>query len=262
MSLFGTSGIRDICPQIISPALAMVLGNIFASGAKTIAVGYDSRQSGQMLSSALSSGAMQSGADVHNLGICATPTLCLYTKQNKCLGAMITASHNPPQYNGIKLFENGAELASEKEKKIESALLNALKHSDVQNGNLASCNLPSFTQWQKCGQIFQKEQEAKNEHLSLLLSSIDVKLIKSKRPKIVLDCANMAACSLMPTALKEAGCEVIELNCKYGPPYERDFEPSAKTLSSLCSKIKKTGANLGIAHDGDADRAIIADENG
>lgn len=258
MSLFGTSGIRDLCPQKVSGRLALITGNIFANGAKTIAVGYDSRQTGQMLKAAFSSGAMQAGANVHDLGICATPTLCLYTKQNKCLGAMITASHNPPQYNGIKLFENGEELPKEKEQKIEFLVEKALANPTGTPFN----SVPYLVSWQGCGSAKNMQNQAKEAHLDLLLSFIDISLIGQKKPKVALDCANMAACALMPAALKAAGCEVIEINCHFGPPYGRDFEPGKKSLAALSKAIKKHKADLGIAHDGDADRAIIADEKG
>lgn len=248
MVSFGTSGIRDRSPSIVSPSLAMEVGRLVGAKTKTLVVGYDGRRTGPMLKSALSAGAAGMGAQVLDLGLCATPTLAWWCEQQQAAGAMITASHNPPEYNGIKLFLDGKEMPKEEERRIEEAL--------------AKNRLPACADWQKAGSIPDSSLEARQAHLHLLLSKIDLKQVAARRPKVVVDCANSAACALMPSALRAAGCEVEVLNGTPGEPYGRALEPNEKSLAGLSKSVLSFRADLGIAHDGDADRAIVVDEKG
>ena len=129
MALFGTSGIRDLAPSIVSPALALRVGQLIGKPGRPLVVGFDGRRTGRMLRAALMAGAAGAGSPVLDIGLCATPTLAWFClKQAReagaggAYGAMITASHNPPEYNGIKLFLNGREMPEEEEKRIETAL--------------------------------------------------------------------------------------------------------------------------------------------
>ncbi len=278
MALFGTSGIRDLCPSIVSPALALGVGQLIGKPGNRVVVGYDGRRTGQMLRAALSAGAAGAGANVMDIGLCATPTLAWFCAQqanekgaqggraaglgaegqsasghgagapSAVMGAMITASHNPPEYNGIKLFSQGREMPRDEEKRIEKALEG--KHA---NAPIA---------WNQAGRVEDFSAQAKQAHLSLLLSRIDRPLISSRAPRVVVDCANSAACALMPDALRAAGCVVEVLNGTPGEPYGRTLEPNEKSLGQLCETVASSHADLGIAHDGDADRAIIVDEKG
>jgi len=247
MKFFGTSGIRNLCPQEVSPALALSLGSIFAKENSPLIIGSDARRTSHMLKASIAAGASGAGARVIDISLCATPTLAYYCKKLNCRGAMATASHNPPEYNGIKLFEAGKEIEKSEEKKIESLLLKRTQ---------------KICLWKNAGAIENHEKKAQDAHLSLLLSSIDKNLILQKKPKIVVDLANMSACALMPKALEAAGCEAVSINSAPGEPFGRDLEPKQETLSALSSRIREVGADFGIAHDGDADRAIIADERG
>lgn len=251
MSLFGTSGIRDLCPSIVSPILAQILGSILAKKSKKIVLGHDGRNTGDMLKHALCSGAMQNGADVLDIGLCTTPTLANYTKTNNCFGAMITASHNPAKYNGIKLFSNGAELAKEIEMEIDSQLTDALKTAKAER-----------TGWDSTGDKESRSEDAKKEHLKVILDKIDTGVIRKKRPKVVLDAGHLSGCALSKRALESIGCTVIAINDSIGEPFNRALEPNEKSLDLLCKKVVDENADLGVAHDGDADRAIIIDERG
>lgn len=248
MALFGTSGIRKKCPEELGCDLAMKAGAASAQKGKPYVVGFDGRQTGQMLKAAVAAGAASAGAHVIDIGFCATPTLALHTQKVEGMGAMITASHNPPEYNGIKLFENGKEAQKSIEEDVEKAV----------NGE----KIPAPVGWNEAGQVADESKNAAQNHLSLLLKNIDAAAIAKKNPKVVLDCGNAAGAALMPLALEEAGCTVIAVNSDEPGNFTRGLEPTEANLKELSKEIIACGADFGIAHDGDADRAIIFDEKG
>jgi phosphomannomutase len=258
MLRFGTSGIRDIAPLRVSPQLALSLACVLAKPAKNlpwakapsiISVGFDGRRSGYALKSAFISGALGAGANVYDLGICATPTLALHCQKTSSWGVMVTASHNPPQYNGIKVFFAGHEIPDSWEREVERQLGEALQN-------------PYKAGWMQAGQVQQAAEEANSAHLRLILSKIGVSKIRKIKPCVVVDCANSAATTLMPKLLFSAGCKVIAINASPGEPYGRELEPKKESLRALSLAVRKHHALLGIAHDGDADRAVICDEKG
>ena len=260
MASFGTSGIRDLCPQVVSADLARRLGQVLGHNPKPwleasapaggpLSIGYDGRRSGLMLKAAAASGALQAGCAVHDLGLCSTPTLALHSQAQSGWGLMVTASHNPPEYNGLKVFWRGREIPDTWERQIEQQLdMKMLQASQAS--------------WSKAGAFFDSSQAAGLAHQRLLLKMPGVSLIRKEKPRVVLDCANSAAGALMPDLLRAAGCEVVGLNQEAGEPYGRVLEPKEETLGELSRTVRKTHAALGIAHDGDADRAILLDEKG
>ncbi len=270
MALFGTSGIRDLSPGRVSPRMAMILGELLGAKAKPwlnfhpsrlggpIVVGFDGRRSGFSLKAAVAAGAASAGAEVDDLGLCATPTLALHAQKRKGWGVMVTASHNPPEYNGLKVFWHGQETPAEWESKIEEQLMDRLSEP----------HQPAQRDWASAGAINQEgasssaASAASAAHLRLLLKSVDTRLIKHCKPRVVVDCANASACALMPEALRAAGCRVEVLNGRPGEPYGRVLEPQKKTLRHLGRSVRRHHADLGIAHDGDADRAVVVDEKG
>lgn len=274
MALFGTSGIRDLAPGRVSPRLALLLGELLGAKSKPwlnfppapmsgpVTVGFDGRRSGFALKAAVAAGAASAGADVDDLGLCATPTLALHAQERRGWGVMVTASHNPPQYNGLKVFWRGQETPAEWEHKIEEHLLDRLSESG-QSGPLdRHQHRPGQRDWSSAGSINEAGPQAAAAHLRLLLKSVDVRLIRRRRPRVVVDCANASACALMPDALRAAGCRVEVLNGTPGEPYGRVLEPQKKTLRALGRAVRRLHADLGIAHDGDADRAVVTDEKG
>ncbi len=202
-----------------------------------------------MLKSSLASGIMGAGSDVHDLGLCATPTLALHSQQAGGWGVMVTASHNPPAYNGLKVFFAGREVPDEWERAIERQLEEVL-------------HTRSPIKWSSAGAMQQVGREAEDAHLRLLFSHLSPARIRRIRPRVVVDCANASACALMPRLLSAAGCRVEALNSSPGEPYGRELEPKKETLRALGRAVRRSRAVLGIAHDGDADRAIVMDERG
>ncbi|VVB57198.1 putative phosphoglucosamine mutase [uncultured archaeon] len=276
---FGTSGIRDLSPFPVSPDLARRLGLVLGASHENglsemgagasptagaprtsssrpqsplpISIGFDGRRSGPMLKSALASGALQAGAAVHDLGLCATPTLALHAQKTGGWGVMVTASHNPPEYNGLKVFFAGREVPDAWEREIEKQL-EALQSRFSKN----------TVSWSSAGCLSDSSSSARAAHLSLALSLAPLALIRKTRPRVVVDCGNAAACALMPDLMRAAGCEVLVLNGTAGEPYGRVLEPKKESLGALSRAVRKSRADLGIAHDGDADRAIVLDERG
>ncbi|CDG64517.1 MAG: phosphoglucosamine mutase [Methanobacterium sp.] len=246
--LFGTSGIRGKIEEDITPELALKVGraiSTYLGEDKKIVVGYDTRTSNLMLERALSSGILQGGCHVLSVGMVPTPVVGYTTmKLEADAGVMITASHNPSPYNGIKLWNpDGMAYLQEQERTIERII-----HENK------FYNAP----WENIGKIIDVSPVV-NDYIEDLLDLMDIQ----PGLKVVVDCANGAASYLSPFILKKAGCEVVSLNAQPDGFFPgRKPEPSEPNLKELMKVVKVTGADLGIAHDGDADRMVAVDDKG
>jgi len=248
MALFGTFGIRGIVNRDLTPELALKMGMSFATFVKdgSLVVGRDGRSSSEMIKNSLISGIISCGVNVIDIGMVPTPVTMFATKTLKTKGGiMITASHNPPEYNGMKFLEpNGMGLKKEKEPIIEEII----KKEDFNLKN-----------WDKIGKI-----EKKNilpEYSKKILSFVNREKIGNL--KIVIDCGNGVGSLTLPYLLENIGCSVITLNSHIDGAFPgRGSEPIPENLSTLQEIVKKTGSDFGVALDGDADRAIFVDEKG
>lgn len=242
MKLFGSSGIRGIINKDITPALAIKIGTAVGSIHKRVAIGWDPRISSELLTNAVISGLLSVGSNVFSVGMVATPTLAYAGRKFDC-GLMITASHNPPEYNGIKLWNpDGLAFNTEQMTEIEDTILN----KEVE-----------YSDWSAVGRC-HNYAGAIQEHKEFIL-----KHIRNTNLKVVVDCGSGAASTITPYLLREMGCKVITINSQpdgYFPG--RDPEPIEKNLDVLKKTVISCNANLGIAHDGDADRMMAVDENG
>jgi len=239
--MFGTSGIRGLYGSEITPLLALAVANAFSYS--DIVIARDTRTTGPLLERAAFAGTTSSGADAISAGIVPTPVLAFGTLKHKCNGIMITASHNPPEYNGLKLISAGKEITKAEEKKVISNYKAGIK--------LAS--------WNKCGEVIS-DPELVLDYLEFIGKLIDKDQIAKAKPKVVVDC-NGAAYSITPKFLEELGCEVVAINTQE-EGFVRPSEPADKNLSMLKEKVKEVGADLGLAHDGDGDRIALIDEEG
>ena len=251
MALFGTDGVRgvagvDLTAELafnLSTAAATVLADLgeFAGHRPTAIVGQDSRASGQYLEEAICRGLSSAGIDVYRVGILPTPAISFLVKDRGAdLGVMISASHNPASDNGIKFFDRtGSKLADQIEAKIESVLGKTVEST---NG---------------AGTIIE-DLEAKESYVKNLLKSLDGNL---SGIKVVVDCANGAASFVAPDVLKRAGAEVIAISASPNGLNINDNCGSTH-LESLIAAVKEEGADIGIAHDGDADRVLAIDDKG
>jgi phosphomannomutase/phosphoglucomutase len=227
--------------------VGMAIGTFFGNG--KILIGCDGRISGPMLKLSLSSGLNASGCDVFDIGLTLTPALQFLVRYLKYDGGiMITASHNPPEFNGIKVIDkDGVELPREKEIKIENIFFN-------KKFSLAS--------WKRIGK-FIEERNHLDLYVNEILSHVNVGLIRKKQFKVVVDPANGVGVLAAPRLLRELNCKVYTINSHIDGKFPgRNPEPTPQNLTALSKVVTATGADLGVGYDGDADRAIFVDEKG
>ena len=242
MTLFGSSGIRGLVGQEITSSLVLKIGMAVGNEYGRIVIGKDTRTSGDMMERALAAGAMSSGADVYMAGMVSTPTLARAAFDYDC-GLMITASHNPKEYNGVKMWNPDGSA-------FDTAQMERVEHLIANNGS----KRPS---WRNIGQEFL-HRNAVRDHIDDVISSVG-----SSDVSVVVDCGCGATFNISPLLLREMGCSVFSLNAQpdgYFPG--RMPEPTEDQLTDLMKNVIGRGANLGIAHDGDGDRMVAVDENG
>ena len=249
--LFGTDGIRGLANRDLTAELALnvsvaaahiLVENIKDHRPKAI-VGSDSRASGEFLEAAVVAGLTSAGVDVYRVGVLPTPAIAyLVASSGADLGVMLSASHNPMPDNGIKLFARGGG-------KLDDAIEDQIQ---------ARMSEP----WERptgrgVGRVIE-DKDAANRYIEYLLSAVTQKL---DGLKVVVDCANGAASFVAPEALRRAGAEVIAIaNTPDG--WNINDGVGSTHLDFLKSEVKKNGADLGIAHDGDADRCLAVDADG
>lgn len=246
--LFGTSGIRgkinsEITCELalnVAKSLAKYLGNV-----GSVVVGYDARTTNIMLDQTICAGLLESGINVIKIGMVPTPLVGYATeKLGADAGIMLTASHNPSQYNGIKLWnKNGMAYTSRQESEIEEIYENKSYKSVA---------------WDKIGKLSYNE-EIKGQYIDDLVDLVNIK----PGLKVVIDCASGAGSEISPLVFRKAGCIVTTLNSQVDGFFPgRNPEPNEENLQTLMKTVVAIGADLGIAHDGDADRMITVDEKG
>ncbi len=244
--LFGSSGVRGLANIDLTPALACRVASAVATHAKAkkAIVARDTRVSGCMLEDALVSGLVSTGTDVLLLGMVPTPVLAYVAKAlGADAGFMLTASHNPPQYNGIKVF-NGDSLSytDEDQDAVEKI---------VADGTFG------LADWRELGRV--TSVDAGQIYLDMVAKAVSLK----KQWKVVVDPGCGAAFNIAPQIFNALGCKVTALNAQpdgYFPA--RKSEPTAESLQNLAKTVKSLGADIGIAFDGDADRVAFVDEKG
>jgi phosphomannomutase/phosphoglucomutase len=248
--LFGTNGIRGVPNQDLTIELATGIGRAIGTffNAGKIAIAKDTRISGDMYMFAVSSAVMSTGSDIIYAGELPTPGLQYYCKINKIPGIMITASHNPPQYNGIKaIASDGTEIDEEMEIKIEEIY-------EKQAYNKAA--------WDKIGKYYY-DSTAIDLYMNSIIDSVNYDAIMKKHLKVAIDTGNGASYFTSPAILAKLNCHVVSLNANPDGKFSsRNSEPKPENLGDLISIMKTGKFDIGIAHDGDADRCVFIDENG
>lgn len=244
--LFGSSGVRGIVNKFLTPEKACSVGLAAASyaQARKAIIGRDTRFSGLMLSEALVSGLIACGVNVEVLDIVPTPVVAYLTRKlGANIGFMITASHNPPHYNGIKIFdENGISYSDEQQKSIEKRV----KNKDY-----------SLANWQRVGKL--TEIDASYLYFEKVKKIVHLK----KKWNLILDPGCGATFKVGPRLLKESGCKIVVLNAQPDGNFPaRKSEPTEESLGDLAQVVKGLNSDIGIAFDGDGDRAAFIDEKG
>ena len=251
--LFGTDGVRGVANEELSPMLAMQLGQAGAyvltkenKHKPTIMVGCDTRISGDMLANALMAGACSVGANAVYVGVVPTPAVAYLTKKYKVdAGVVISASHNPVEFNGIKFFDgNGYKLPDALEDEIEALLKSDMKDIKFPIGS-------------GVGKI-KYRTDAREEYINHSVQAVNTDL---SNLKIVVDCAEGAAFYTSVEALKEMGAEVIAI---HNNPDGTNINANCGSthMGELKARVVYEKANIGLAFDGDADRLLAVDENG
>jgi len=242
---FGTSGIRGLFNECVTPGLALKVGKAVGTylGGGKVVVGMDTRTSSETLKSALISGLLSTGVEVIDIGLAPTPLTGFAIKLYEAdAGVTITASHNPPEYNGIKVWQsNGMAYTPDMEAELERILESR-----------------SFRKvpWNEIGTL--RRADPKKEYIRKALKM--VKLNDSYT--VVVDSGNGAGSILSPYLQRELGNRVISLNSHPSGFFVRELEPNAKSLSGLAKTVRVMKADVGIAHDGDADRIGVVDDRG
>jgi phosphoglucosamine mutase len=240
MGLFGTSGIRGLFDNnlvYLASQVGLAVGKLYGN----VVVGSDTRTSSDALKHAVISGLLAAGSQCEDAGVVPTPTLGFVAREFDA-GVMITASHNPPQYNGIKLLnQDGAGFDSAQQAQVEAALNDS----------------PAVAPWDeiKSSDIYHGAVE---RHIERIIQDFPTRF----KLKVALDCGCGAASVITPYLLKRLGCEVVEINCYPNGFFPRGIEPIESNLENLITATRKSGAALGIAHDGDADRIMVVDDLG
>ena len=236
--LFGSSGIRKLFAQELL-SLGPLVGAAVASDAKRVVLATDSRTSRNTLSDAILSGLISGGAEVLFGGIAPTPSVALAAGKADA-GVMITASHNPENYNGYKLFRpDGSSYTVAQQEEIERRIAE-----------------PVYAAWDKQGSV--SSADIITPHKEKILAEISV----PEKMTVVVDCGNGAGGQITPDVIGADGAKVISVNCDPSGKFARPSEPLEKNLLHIPELTRKTGASCAVVNDGDADRMMAFDNRG
>ena len=249
--IVSVSGVRGTVGGTLGPVVACEFGCAMATmlgGSGTVAIGRDTRPSGPMIQSAVTAGLLGGGLEVVDVGVASTPGVALMTKLLKSAGGVvITASHNPAEYNGIKFLQpSGTGLTAAMAEKLKATWQSRqfrLADADHQGTERLQTNTHGL-------------------HVDAVCAVINENTIASKRFKVVLDSVNGAGCVVTPMLLGRLGCEVVHLNGEASGRFAHPPEPVEENLSQLCQAVQRHKAAVGFAQDADADRLALVDENG
>ena len=251
MLIRSASGLRGIAKDHFTPELVdkYISAFITTQNIKSCVIGRDGRSSGKQISQWVIDSFHKNGINVENCGLATTPTMQVMTEnKNYDGGIVITASHNPSEYNGLKFLQtDGKFLSPEQCEELFKAV-----DQDVSIDSADSLGLVS------------DYSKANEEHIDKVLAAkcIDTDNIRKKKFKVVIDCVNGAGSFILPMLCEQLGCEVVTMNCNGNGNFTRAPEPLAENLNELEQKVINVGADVGFATDPDGDRLSIVSNNG
>ncbi|MCK4965772.1 phosphoglucosamine mutase [bacterium] len=250
--IVSVSGIRGIAGESLTPEIAVKYAASFGmlSNRGTIVVGRDTRTSGEMFKNAVFAGLASVGSKVIDIGICPTPTVQVMTEKLKASGGIvITASHNPGEWNGLKMFTGEGIYLIEKEL---NTLSNIYNENDIR-----------YALWKSIGK-YETYDSAIEDHIEKILDLPYIRLgeIAKKRYKVVVDCVNGAGGKALPYLLRKLGCTVFPMYCETDGVFPHVPEPLPENITELCEKVRFYNADIGFAVDPDSDRLAVVDETG
>lgn len=246
------SGIRGIVGNGLDPETILNYTNAYADfiGSGKVVIGRDARITGEMVNQLTAGTLLAKGLDVIDIGICPTPTVQFNVKKLKAQGGIaISASHNPNEWNALKLLNGTGQFLSPEEY--------------VQMQKFLKNDQPKYKSWDKIGKWTEYSKGIQN-HVDAIfnLGIIYVDEIRKRRFKVLLDCVNGAGAYVLPEFLKDFGCEVIEMNCEKTGIFPRSPEPLPENLTETMKKVKDAKADIGIVVDPDVDRLVLITDKG
>jgi len=246
--IIGISGVRGIVGESLTPPLVTKFGRAFGTyveGGKVV-IGRDSRPSGPMFAGAVTAGLLQTGCEVIDLGLAATPSVSVMVTELACRGGVIiSASHNPAEYNGIKFLSQSRMLLTAEQ---GGRLLEIYENS-------------AFALKDEVGSG-SEDNSAAERHVARVLAVVDPGPVRARKFRVVLDSVGGAGGPAMLKLLDTLGAEVVNLYDSPAPEFPRPPEPTPENLSGLCDAVRKHKADLGLALDPAADRLALVDEKG
>jgi phosphomannomutase len=251
ISVSGMRGIvgKDLTPELVTRHAAALGAWARSNGKPLVVLGRDARTSGPMFARAATAGLMSVGADVIDVGVAPTPTVQLAVEHHHAgAGLILTASHNPIEWNALKLVgPDGIFLDGPDGTRVRA---------------LAEAG-PARTSWDGVGTV-REDREAIGRHLAqvLALPHINLQAIRARRFRVALDCVRGAGGTTMPALLEQLGCEVRAINTETDGRFPRPPEPLPENLGDLSRLVRETGAEIGFAVDPDVDRLALVDERG
>ncbi|BDC50761.1 phosphoglucosamine mutase [Bryobacterales bacterium F-183] len=248
----GVSGIRGVVGEFLTPLLTREFAQAFGTyvGAGRVVVGRDTRATGPMLQHAVHCGLLASGCEVIDVGVLPTPTIQMFAGATKARGGIaLTASHNPPEYNALKLFNNRGLFFNHYER---NELLDIFHESSFRQA--------SFDEMRPLRCDYDAPARM---HISRVLKLVDVDRIRTRGFKVALDAVNGAGSVMTPGFLTEnLGCKLDAIAIDPTKPFPREAEPKPETLGDLAELVRRSGSAIGFAQDPDGDRLAVCDENG
>jgi len=246
------SGIRGIIGDGLDPQVLVKYTSAYADFVKsgTVVIGRDARITGDMVKSVVIGTLLAKGLDVVDIGICPTPTVQYTVKTLKAGGGIaISASHNPNQWNALKLLNSTGQFMTPEE---NAEMLKTLETSTS-----------NYPEWDKIGKLTIYEEGLKRHVKDVLnLKHVDLEAIRKKKFKVVADCVNGAGVYVIPDLLRQFGCEVIEHDCEKTGIFPRLPEPLPENLTATMKAVKDNNADLGVVVDPDVDRLVLITDKG
>ncbi len=242
------SGVRGVVGETLTPQLLIRFAEAFGSYIRggPVVLGRDTRPSGEMVRQAVYAGLISTGCEVIDLGICPVPTVHTMVPILKARGGvMITASHNPLQWNALKFIDADGVLLGQ-----TNELLEVYYQGDFRRVSPGKYKQP------------EEYHRAYERHIKLVLDNVDTAAVKKRRFTVALDSVNGAGSVITPRLLKALGCKVVSINTTPNGLFPRVAEPLPENLGGLCKLVKRSGADIGFAQDPDADRLAVVDERG
>lgn len=248
--IISVSGVRGIVGESLTPEILTRFGAAFGTYIKSgkIAIGRDTRVSGEMVKHAVLGGLLSTGCQITDIGIAATPSCQLMIEELKANGGIvISASHNPIEWNALKFFKKGG------------LYLNTRQANEFLNiyyrGNFKK------VRWNEIKEV-RRDDTAVERHIRRVLQIIDTRAIRKKRFKVALDCCNGAGAVITPRLLEELSCDIVKIHCEPNGLFPHNPEPIFINLGELSKLVESSGADIGFAQDADADRLAVVSEKG